>query len=274
MRLDMPHPKKHTLKVSCMIAGIAIMLTCVALIVAGAYMRFSASPHAQGTPQVVNTQSGEAGWPNVDWEYWQDINPDVCAWITVPGTSIDFPVVQASKDAPTYYLKHDIYNNWNIWGVPYLDAENAVRGMLSSKVSWIYGHNMLDGTMFEPLVDYADQDFMDTHPKVWIQTPSGIMRSYDVYAAEVLKGTELVKRCDYKDEADYRSWRDIRYTASATARLDPTRASRILCLVTCSHNTWKNERTIVYCMPSRDARDDTKRKDNAYGIELEVAPST
>ena len=53
------------------------------------------------------------GFPVVDWEYWLSVNPDIVAWVSVPGTGIDYPVVQASAVDPTFYLDHDVYRGWN-----------------------------------------------------------------------------------------------------------------------------------------------------------------
>lgn len=45
------------------------------------------------------------GFPEVDWDYWKSVNPDVIGWVTVPGTNIDSPIVQAHSDDPEYYLQ-------------------------------------------------------------------------------------------------------------------------------------------------------------------------
>lgn len=248
---------KRKTKTIISLTCLAVATICFGVFAYAYHMKQEAHPTAQGDTQPIAYEQSDSeleGWPLIDWAYWQDINPDICAWIKVPGTSVDYPVMQASLDAPEFYLKHDIHKDYNIWGVPYLDAENATRGILSSKAAWVYAHNMLDSSMFEPLVQYADPAFMAEHPKVWIQTPSGIKRSYDVYAAEVLRGTDPVKRTDFKDSVDFASWRDMRYVESCATRIEAARASRVLCLVTCSHYTFKNERTVVYCMPSVDAR--------------------
>ncbi len=250
MRLELPQ------KAVLIVCAITLITSTTALIWAH-MMRSQAQPEPSPTSDTpVETMAERQGWPDVDWEHWLSVNPGICAWITVPGTDVDHPIVQASADAPSWYLKHDLYGNWNPWGSVYLDAECAERGILSSRVVWIYGHNMLDGSMFEPLTQYADAEFMAEHPKVWIQTPSGAMRSYDVYAAEVVQGAERVRRVDFKDQADFESWRDTRYQEATAVRegLSPLAADRVLCLVTCSHNTFKNERTVVYCMASQDAR--------------------
>ena len=46
-------------------------------------------------------------------------NQDFVGWLTVPGTSIDTPVYQASNN--DYYLKHDNYDTYTKYGIPFLD---------------------------------------------------------------------------------------------------------------------------------------------------------
>lgn len=240
---------------------VALICAALALLQMASASKPIASPSAQASASA--DAAAEQGWPEIDWDYWLKVNPDLCGWITIPGTDIDHPIVQASADAPSYYLKHDLSGAYNIWGCPYLDASCADRGLLSSKVAWVYGHNMLDGSMFEPIVDYVDEGFMEAHPKVWIQTPDGAKRSYDVFAAEVIESAERVKRTHFDDSHDFASWRDVRSSKAAATRegLDATCATRVLALVTCSHhNVWRNERTVVYCMPSADARDDGEER--------------
>ena len=98
----------------------------------------------------LTVEDAEDGFPAVDWEYWQDVNPDVIGWVTVPGTPIDYPIVQAHADAPTWYLSHDVYGNWNIYGCPYLDADCEEEGF-DSRVAYVFAHHMDDGSMFAPL---------------------------------------------------------------------------------------------------------------------------
>ena len=58
--------------------------------------------------------------------------------------TIDHPVVQAHADSPTWYLSHDVYGNWNIYGCPYLDADCEEEGF-GSQVAYVFAHHMDDG---------------------------------------------------------------------------------------------------------------------------------
>lgn len=95
------------------------------------------------------------GFPVVDWEYWLSVNPDIAAWVSVPGTDIDYPVVQASAADPTFYLDHDVYRGWNPYGCPYLDAGCAERG-IDSPLALMLAHHMNDGSMFSAFASYSD----------------------------------------------------------------------------------------------------------------------
>ena len=60
----------------------------------------------------------------VDFETLQKENPDIYAWITIPGTDIDYPVVQDSTDN-TYYLNHAADTSLSDSGAIYSEKENA-----------------------------------------------------------------------------------------------------------------------------------------------------
>lgn len=52
----------------------------------------------------------------------QKINPDVCAWLTVDDTNIDYPVVQGETDME--YINKDVYGNFAYSGAIFLDSQN------------------------------------------------------------------------------------------------------------------------------------------------------
>lgn len=85
----------------------------------------------------------------------QKENADLVAWITIPGTNIDYPVMQTKEDND-YYLDHDFDKNQNAHGTPFLDVHCKVG---ESQNLIIYGHHMKDETMFQNLMLYKDADF-------------------------------------------------------------------------------------------------------------------
>ena len=51
-----------------------------------------------------------------------NINEDVCAWITMDNTHIDFPILQG--DTNLTYISTDVYGNFALAGSIYLDSNN------------------------------------------------------------------------------------------------------------------------------------------------------
>ena len=103
------------------------------------------------------------------------------AWVSIPGTSIDFPVMQNSE----YYLKHDFDGNYTDYGLPFLDERCSLD---SSDNLIIYGHHMNDGSMFSALLNYADEDYCAAHPEIVLETEYGA-ETYQVAAVLREKGS-------------------------------------------------------------------------------------
>ena len=192
-------------------------------------------------------EAGEAddGFPAVDWEYWLSVNPDIVAWVTVPGTGVDYPVVQASPDDPTFYLTHDVYHGWNPYGCPYLDAGCAERG-IDSPLALMFAHHMNDGSMFSAFASYSDAGFAAEHDEILLQTPEGNARLL-VVAVDVVDSNVEHKRLDFATDEELSSWLDELLGRADVALVDGARTDSVKAFCTCSYGRWNgHERTIVY----------------------------
>lgn len=87
------------------------------------------------------------------------INPQIVAWVTIPDSEIDFPIVQCEDNE--YYLTHDFENNESYMGAPFLDCRNNPD--FSDFNSVIYGHNISNKYMFYPLLNFKNKDYFDSH---------------------------------------------------------------------------------------------------------------
>ena len=221
----------------------------------------------------------EGAFPVIDWDYWRTENPDVIGWISVPGTAIDYPIVQASASNTTYYLSHDAHGDYNIFGCPYLDADCSEKGLLESKNAVIFGHNMssFDGSMFSDFARYTDESFARAHSIVLIQTPTE-KRCLRIVGAAVSSGESATKRTSFVDDDDFSLYCEERLAACTTHVFDCTDVdyaqdhtdvdciqdhadadytqdytdvdyTQLFTFVTCSYTTYANERTLVYAVP-------------------------
>jgi sortase B len=226
--------------------ALAAVFMIAALVVFAMYISMkegaSPSPSPNATLQTSEVYDSD-GFPVVDWEYWVSVNPDVVAWVTVPGTNIDYPIVQAQTEAPQFYLTHDVYSNYNIYGVPYVDSECA-DGLRSLNV-YIYGHHMDDGAMFSTFAKYIDAEFAQSNACILLQTPSE-KRVLKVRFSRVINGSAERTKIDFADEDDYANWY-IAELKQATCALDTEYVpEQNFIFVTCSYNVFSNERTLVY----------------------------
>ena len=116
----------------------------------------------------------------VDFQALKKINSDIIAWIRIPDTKIDYPVVQGKDNA--YYLKHTFQKTEHAAGSIFLDMDNEAD--FSNRKSILYGHNMKDGSMFHVLRNYQDIDFFQEHTDMEVYLPDGRSLNYQITACE------------------------------------------------------------------------------------------
>ncbi len=94
-------------------------------------------------------------------------NHDFFAWITIPDTNVDYPVMY-SPDRPLQYLGHDFDGNFSYSGVPFVDSDCDPNG----SYYLVYGHQMRNGAMFGGLKKYEDKSYWGGS---WIERRRGFV---------------------------------------------------------------------------------------------------
>ena len=89
------------------------------------------------------------------------LNPDVKAWIQVPKTNIDYPVVQGQDDME--YINKNVYGEFQLSGAIFLSCLN--KDDFSDPYNLVYGHNMKNGGMFADVADFTNKEYFETHQK-------------------------------------------------------------------------------------------------------------
>ena len=105
------------------------------------------------------------------------INPDVCAWLTIDDTHIDYPVVIGEDDME--YVNKDIYGDFSLSGSIFLDSDNSRD--LSDSYTLVYGHHMDNGAMFGDVVEFVNADYFDSHPTGTLYLPDATY-SIEIFA--------------------------------------------------------------------------------------------
>ena len=131
-------------------------------------------------------------------------NADIYAWIKIPGTKVDYPIVQHPED-PNYYLNHNLNGSKGYPGCIYTELANSKDW--DDPITVIYGHNMKNGSMFANLHYYEDEDFFEKHPYVYIYSPD-MTRVYQVFAAYETSNVHMLLRCNMNDPDSYQEYLD------------------------------------------------------------------
>lgn len=118
-------------------------------------------------------------------------NEDMAAWIVIPNTNVDYPVMWTPRDE-TYYLYRDFEGKDNQNGCLLLDTDSCLDPLTTNLI--IHGHNMRSGAMFGNLTDYEDEDFYEGHKQIILYTEE-CRRNYEIIAvfrSQVYKKTDEV----------------------------------------------------------------------------------
>lgn len=193
----------------------------------------------------VDDSAGD-GLPVVDFDALQELNPDIVAWIYVPGTSINYPVVQG--DDNDYYLNHLFDGTYNPSGAIFLDCDATQPGMVDQQTA-VYGHHMNNRTMFYEIDDTTDQANFDKIECVYYITPETTYRTVPLMTSVVDETYVEARRANFSDAltlVDYLG--EMREKASAIASDADERiesATQVLTLITCSQELAGNTRSIM-----------------------------
>lgn len=90
----------------------------------------------------------------------RELNEDVCGWLTLPQTHIDYPVVQGTNNME--YVNRDVYGEFSLSGAIFLDSR--CDRDFSGHYNILYGHHLDNGAMFGDVAEFTDAEYFDAHP--------------------------------------------------------------------------------------------------------------
>lgn len=151
-------------------------------------------------PASSEPESREEEISPIDFPALKKINPDIYAWITIPGTRIDYPILQKETGPQDYYLYRDVDGELSAGGSIY--TENLNKKDFSDPNTVIYGHNMKDGTMFRDLHRFQEKDFFDRTAEIYIYLP-GRRLTYQVFSAYESDDRHILKTVDFSDKEEF-----------------------------------------------------------------------
>jgi sortase B len=219
-------------------AGITLVfsaLITLAIILVPQQAQKSASQPTEGRLEKLVIDGTATEVQGIDWDYWLSVNGNIVAWITIPETPIDYPIVQAPPDYPQYYLTHDVYNDYNQYGCLYIDADCSIENLNVL----IFGHNMgyWETSMFSTLPKYLDTGYFNDHSTVIIQTQTE-HKSLTVRAASNVNPYGYDKGMAFSNVDGLRLYYEELWGSAATRTSEPgsDSVSQLFTLITCNNN--------------------------------------
>ena len=190
----------------------------------------------------------------VDFVELKEKNPDIYAWINIPGTKVDYPVLSCDVTDP-YYLNHTVDKKKSIYGSIFTDDCNGTDFNDFNTV--LYGQNMKNGTMFGSLRKYRDKTFFNNNQYINVYMPGRIMK-YQIFAAYVWDDRHILLNFDFNDESVREEYIDMVFStrkmnSNINGDLAVTKDDRIITLSTCTGND--GERYLVQGVLIYDSRE-------------------
>ena len=185
---------------------------------------------AEEEPEIVLTE-------NPYKDYFLE-NPDMAAWIVVPDTPIDYPVMWTPDDEE-YYLKRDFNKKSSAAGCLLLDTDSCMDPLTTNLI--IHGHNMKDGSMFGTLLKYEKEDYLEGHRLIYLygKDCEHIYEVMAVFRSKVYKFFNAATQEEFDDF--YENVKEMSvYDTGVTAKY----GDRFITLSTCAYHT-ENGRFVV-----------------------------
>lgn len=131
----------------------------------------------------------------IDFAALKEKNDEVYAWIYIPNTKINYPVVQSRVD-DNFYLNKSIDKKYLFAGMIFSQSCNSLD--FFDPVTVLYGHNMNNGTMFQNLHKFQDAEFFEKNELFYIYTEKHIF-TYKVISAFKYDNRHIMNSFDFND---------------------------------------------------------------------------
>ena len=172
----------------------------------------------------------------IDFAFLLEQNEDIIGWIEVDGTAVDYPILYDDTKMLTY-LNRNFLRAYSPYGSVFMLGHNARD--YSDFNTVLYGHNMLDGSMFATLHSFEDEDFFNEHRTILVYTPDRVL-TYRIFAAYRTDNLNLIVKFPSSTREERQAYIDHIYSHEVKALFDRTVEvtpdDRIITLSTCIAN--------------------------------------
>ena len=182
--------------------------------------------------QIAKKETTDTKEPSVDFDALEKINPDVVGWLKMEDTVIDYPIVHGKDN--DYYLDHIFDGTHYTFGTIFIDFRN--RPVFEDDITVIYGHAMLDGSMFKSLEQFESQSYADEHQEFSFETREHKYR-LEPFAGKIVDAQIPFLELDFDSDEDYLKYlQGFIDTSTFKSNVKVTGSDKVVMMITCSHD--------------------------------------
>ena len=184
-------------------------------------------------------------------------NNDIVGWIKIDGTAVDYPVYQTDNN--DFYVDHDMSKQKSRYGAIFVDKNCKITQNGTSTNLTLYGHNMIDRSMFTELLDYKNLSYYRKNPLITFDTVYE-KGAYKVFAVIVTNADKEdddgfvfnYRQNSFSSEMGFLTFiENLKVRSVINTGVDVEYGDSIITLSTCSYE-FDNARTVVFARRLRD----------------------
>lgn len=234
--------KNRIIKLLMLVSGM-VFLVCTALLLLDLVILPAIADKQQQEFKNIyySDTSSETGeiQPNNGFAGLEKVNSNIAGWIRIPNTVIDFPVMQANKKNPDFYLSHDCKDQFSRFGSIFSDPNNLIKNPQQRDII-LYGHTLNSGRMFTDLKKYKLIGFCKQNPLFTFNTiqESAQWKIFSVLLTNTLpeQGAPFnYVRTEFANDDDYLNFiYQLRVRSIYNTNVNFNARDKIILLSTCS----------------------------------------
>lgn len=180
----------------------------------------------------------------IDFDKLLETNKDTKGWIKYNNDEINYPIVQASDNE--YYIRRTFYKKYNQAGSIFMDYRN---NSFEDKNVVLYGHNMLDRSMFGSLKDVLENDFFLKNENNYIQlyNADNELLTYQIFSYYIIEKEEYYIKTSFNSDNEFLKFLNtIKGRSYKKFDVDLDINDKILTLSTCVGTEGTTRRKVVH----------------------------
>lgn len=170
---------------------------------------------------------------NLDWSKLKEEYEDIVGWISIPGTAIDYPILQTTDNE--FYLNHDYNREPDFLGSIFMDYRQS--NDFSEMNTIIYGHNVnvnSPSPKFGELNNYYNEEFFNSHKEVYLFTPNEV-RKGEVFAVHADSADSKSNNIDLSTREELNDYIEFMKESSVVdSAITPDEVNQVVTLWSCT----------------------------------------